>query len=157
MDTDPGAASRIHKSVDYWAKHIVDQVKNMTGGRVLVSHLSFLAEQLAATCILCYTYTSSLSLPLPSPFPLPPLFLLLSSPFPLSPPSPPLPLPSLTLQPPPPPSPSSSEPPQLVLPYLRDVLSPQQALFPTQSMNPSILTQCRVPQSMIGLTSLRLV
>jgi len=35
MDTDPGAASRIHKSVDYWAKHIVDQVKNMTGGRVL--------------------------------------------------------------------------------------------------------------------------
>ena len=28
-DTEQGDAPRIHKAVDYWAKHIVDQVKNM--------------------------------------------------------------------------------------------------------------------------------
>ena len=29
LDTDAGAATKIHRSVDYWAKHIVDQVKNI--------------------------------------------------------------------------------------------------------------------------------
>ena len=33
VDTDMGAAVRIHKAVDYWAKHIVDQIKNMHGHR----------------------------------------------------------------------------------------------------------------------------
>ena len=29
VDTEPGCAVRIHRAVDYWAKHIVEQVKNM--------------------------------------------------------------------------------------------------------------------------------
>jgi hypothetical protein len=33
VDTDMGAAVRIHKAVDYWAKHIVDQIKNTHGHR----------------------------------------------------------------------------------------------------------------------------
>jgi hypothetical protein len=33
VDTDSGAAVRIHRSVDYWAKHIVDQIKNTRGIR----------------------------------------------------------------------------------------------------------------------------
>ena len=31
LDTEPGCAVRIHKAVDYWAKHIVEQVKNTSG------------------------------------------------------------------------------------------------------------------------------
>lgn len=37
VDTDVGAAVRIHKAVDYWAKHIVDQIKNTRPG-VRVRH-----------------------------------------------------------------------------------------------------------------------
>ncbi len=29
LDTEPGYAVKIHRVVDYWAKHIVEQVKNM--------------------------------------------------------------------------------------------------------------------------------
>ena len=32
LDTEPGAAVKIHKAVDYWAKHIVEQVRNMPAG-----------------------------------------------------------------------------------------------------------------------------
>jgi hypothetical protein len=32
VDTDVGAAVRIHRAVDYWAKHIVDQIKNTRPG-----------------------------------------------------------------------------------------------------------------------------
>ena len=32
LDTEPGAAVKIHKAVDYWAKHIVEQVRNMPVG-----------------------------------------------------------------------------------------------------------------------------
>lgn len=32
LDTEPGCAIRIHKAVDYWAKHIVEQVKNTAAG-----------------------------------------------------------------------------------------------------------------------------
>ncbi len=44
LDTEPGCAIRIHKSVDYWAKHIVEQVKNtpgtpVGGGSLDVSHV----------------------------------------------------------------------------------------------------------------------
>lgn len=36
VDTEHGAAVRIHRAVDYWAKHIVDQIKNTTqGGRAV--------------------------------------------------------------------------------------------------------------------------
>lgn len=35
LDTDNGAAVRVHRSVDYWAKHIVDQIKNIHGTRVV--------------------------------------------------------------------------------------------------------------------------
>ena len=36
MDTEHGAAVRIHRAVDYWAKHIVEQIRNTTmGGRVV--------------------------------------------------------------------------------------------------------------------------
>ena len=38
VDTDVGAAVRIHRAVDYWAKHIVDQIKNTRPG-VRVSSL----------------------------------------------------------------------------------------------------------------------
>ena len=31
VDTEPGCAVRIHRAVDYWAKHIVEQVKNIPG------------------------------------------------------------------------------------------------------------------------------
>lgn len=37
VDTEPGCAVRIHKAVDYWAKHIVEQVKNTSGGTGEVS------------------------------------------------------------------------------------------------------------------------
>lgn len=30
VDTEHGAAVRVHRAVDYWAKHIVDQIKNTT-------------------------------------------------------------------------------------------------------------------------------
>ena len=33
VDTEHGAAVRIHRAVDYWAKHIVDQIKNTTHSR----------------------------------------------------------------------------------------------------------------------------
>ena len=33
VDTDNGAAIRIHKAVDYWAKYIVDQIRNPQTGR----------------------------------------------------------------------------------------------------------------------------
>ena len=33
VDTEKGAAVRIHKAVDYWAKHIVDQIKGTHGTR----------------------------------------------------------------------------------------------------------------------------
>jgi len=37
LDTEPGYAVKIHRVVDYWAKHIVEQVKNLpssgTSGR----------------------------------------------------------------------------------------------------------------------------
>ena len=29
VETESGAALRIHKAVDYWAKYIVDQIKSM--------------------------------------------------------------------------------------------------------------------------------
>lgn len=32
VDTDPGCAVKVHRAVDYWAKHIVEQVKNIPGG-----------------------------------------------------------------------------------------------------------------------------
>lgn len=38
LDTEPGVAMRIHRAVDYWAQHIVEQVANMQGrGTSLVS------------------------------------------------------------------------------------------------------------------------
>lgn len=38
VDTEPGVAMRIHRAVDYWAQHIVEQVANMQGhGASLVS------------------------------------------------------------------------------------------------------------------------
>lgn len=32
VDTEPGSATRVHKAVDYWAKHIVEQARNMRHG-----------------------------------------------------------------------------------------------------------------------------
>ena len=32
LDTEPGYAVKIHRVVDYWAKHIVEQVKNIPSG-----------------------------------------------------------------------------------------------------------------------------
>ena len=32
VDTEPGCAVKVHRAVDYWAKHIVEQVKNIPGG-----------------------------------------------------------------------------------------------------------------------------
>lgn len=29
VDTDPGDAPKIHRAVDYWARHIVDQARNI--------------------------------------------------------------------------------------------------------------------------------
>lgn len=31
VDTEPGCAIKVHRAVDYWAKHIVEQVKNIPG------------------------------------------------------------------------------------------------------------------------------
>ena len=43
LDTETGAAVKIHKAVDYWAKHIVEQVRNMpvsgSGTRVRIDTL----------------------------------------------------------------------------------------------------------------------
>ena len=41
VDTDVGAAVRIHRAVDYWAKHIVDQIKNTRPGVRVRSLLTF--------------------------------------------------------------------------------------------------------------------
>ena len=34
VDTEHGAAVRVHKGVDYWAKHIVEQIKNTHGNSI---------------------------------------------------------------------------------------------------------------------------
>ena len=33
MDTEPGVAGRIHRAVDYWAKYIVEQIRNTQNGK----------------------------------------------------------------------------------------------------------------------------
>ena len=96
LDTEPGVAARVHRAVDYWAQHIVEQANNLQG---------------RSSSLVGPPLPPSLSLP-PS---LPPSLTLL-----LSPPSPPpsLPHPSPLSPPPPPaqPSPQAYNGPSAVLP-----------------------------------------
>lgn len=45
LDTDPGCAPRIHRSVDYWARHIVEQATNVPMGGSVSTTL--------AVCTMC--------------------------------------------------------------------------------------------------------
>ena len=74
VETESGAALRIHKAVDYWAKYIVDQIRSQPRGEMVsppLSHREIETPSLSV-CLLSSQQRAG-SVPTPQPAPHPPL------------------------------------------------------------------------------------